>query len=63
MLSCLILSIVAGLLLGSQIPYFPLATFFALLLIALVCVALERFALLPARQVTWCYGLLLIGVV
>jgi competence protein ComEC len=63
MLPSLALAFIAGLLLGSQIPYFPLSTSFGLLVVALVCVALERFALLPVRRVTWCYGLLLTGVV
>jgi competence protein ComEC len=63
MLPSLVLAFISGLLLGSQIPYFPLSTSFALLFIALVGVTLERLALVPVRPVTWCYGLLLCGVV
>jgi len=63
MLPSLVLAFISGLLLGSQIPYFPRSTSFALLFIALVGVTLERLALVPVRPVTWCYGLLLCGVV
>jgi competence protein ComEC len=63
MLPSLTLAFIAGLLLGSQVPYFPLSSCFALLVVALVASALERFALVSVRQVTWCYGLLLLGVV
>ena len=61
MLPSLVRAFSAGLLLGSQIPYFPLSTFFARLLLALVCVAVERFALRPVRQVRWCYALTELG--
>ncbi len=63
MLPSLALAFIVGLLLGSQISYFPLSISFVLFILALLGVGLERFALLPVRQVTWCYGLLLIGVV
>jgi competence protein ComEC len=63
MLPSLALAFIAGLLLGSQIPYFPLSTSVAFLVIALVGVTLERFALVPVRSVTWCYGMLLGGVI
>jgi hypothetical protein len=63
MLPSLALAFIAGLLLGSQIPYFPLSTALALLLAAFAGVALERFALVPVRSVTWCDGLLLGGVI
>jgi len=63
MLPSLTPSFIAGLLFGSQVPYFPLSSSFALLAVALAAIALERFALVPVRQVTWCYGLLLLGVV
>jgi len=61
MLPSLVLAFSAGLLLGSQISYFPLSTFFARLLLALVCVAFERFALRPARHVRWGYRLTVLG--
>jgi competence protein ComEC len=63
MLPSLALAFIVGLLLGSQIPYFPLSISFVLFILALLGVGLERFALLSIRQVTWCYGLLLTGVV
>ena len=61
MLPSLVLAFSAGLLVGSQIPYFPLSTFFARLLLALVCVAFEGFALRPVGHVRWCYGLTMLG--
>ncbi|HEY6973974.1 MAG TPA: ComEC/Rec2 family competence protein, partial [Nitrospiraceae bacterium] len=63
MLPSLALAFIAGLLLGSQVPYFPLSVSFALLVVALIGVALERSTLIPARLVSWCYGVLLLGVV
>ena len=61
MLPSLVPACSAGLRLGLQIPYFPLSTFFARLLLALVCVAFERFALRPVRHVSWCDGLTELG--
>jgi competence protein ComEC len=63
MLPSLAIACIGGLLLGSQVPYFPLSVFFALLVVALIGVAFERSALIPARLVSWCYGALLLGVV
>ena len=63
MLPSLAMAFIAGLLLGLQIPYVPMPTSLALLLAAFAGVALERFALVPVRSVTWCYGLLLGGVI
>lgn len=63
MLPSLALAFIAGLLLGSLIPYFPFVTFSILCFGALAGVLLERFAQLSVRPVTWCYGVLLGGVV
>ena len=63
MLPSLTVSFIVGLLIGSQIPYFPLSAFFLLLLIGVGAVVLERLARLSARKVTWLYGALLVGVV
>lgn len=62
MLPPLTVSFVAGLLFGSQIPYFPLSASFLLLLSALGAFALERFNRFSARQATCLYGALLAGV-
>jgi competence protein ComEC len=62
MLPTLTVSFVAGLLIGSQIPYFPLSTSFLLLLSALGAFALERRNLFSTRQATCLYGALLAGV-
>lgn len=62
MLPTLTVCFVAGLLLGSQIPYLPLSTSSLLLLSALGAVALERRNLFSARQATCLYGVLLAGV-
>jgi len=62
MLPTLTMSFVAGLLLGSQILYFPLSTSFPLLLSALGAFALERRNLVSIRQATCLYGALLAGV-
>ncbi len=63
MLPSLALTFIAGLFLGSQISYFPLSVLLVLVLVAFGGVTLERLAQLPVRYVTWCYGLLLGGVV
>src|SRR5215510_601026 len=63
MLPSLTVAFIAGLLVGSQIPYFPLSTSSLLLFMALGAVTLERFKWLSARQATWLYGALLVGVV
>ena len=62
MLPPLTVSFIAGLFIGSLIPYFPLSASFILLLIALGSFALERLKRLTARQTTWLYGALLVGV-
>ena len=62
MLPPLTVAFIAGLFTGSVIPYFPLSASFILLLIALVSFALERLKRLTARQTTWLYGALLVGV-
>ena len=62
MLPPLTVAFVAGLLVGSQIPYFPLSTSFLLLLSALGVFALERLNRFSARQATCLYGALLAGV-
>ena len=63
MLPSLTVAFIAGLFVGSQIPYFPLSTAFLLLLSALGALALERLNRLSIRQETWLYGALLVGVV
>lgn len=54
---------IAGLLVGSQIPFFPLSASLLLLLAALSVFILERLACCSIRQATWLYGALLLGVV
>ena len=63
MLPSLTVAFIAGLLVGSQIPYFPLSTSFLLLLTALGTFVLERLNRFSVRQATWLYGALLVGVV
>jgi competence protein ComEC len=63
MLPSLTVAFIAGLLVGSQIPYFPLSASSLLLLMALGAVTLERFNWFSVRQATWLYGALLVGVV
>ncbi len=63
MLPSLTVAFIAGLLVGSQIPYFPLSASFLLLLAALGAFVLERLNRLSSRQATWLYGALLVGVV
>ena len=63
MLPSLTVSFIAGLFIGSLIPYFPLSASFLLLLIASGSFALERLKRLTVRQATWLYGALLMGVV
>ena len=63
MLPSLTVAFTAGLLVGSQISYFPLSASFLLLLIALSAAVLERLNRFSIRQATWLYGALLVGVV
>jgi competence protein ComEC len=63
MLPSLTVAFIAGLLVGSQIPYFPLSTSFLLLLTALGTFVLERLNRFSVRQASWLYGALLVGVV
>jgi competence protein ComEC len=63
MLPSLTVAFIAGLLVGSQIPYFPLSASVLLLLAALGSFVLERLNLFSTRQATWLYGALLVGVV
>ena len=63
MLPSLTVAFIAGLLVGSQIPYFPLSASFLLLLTALGAFVLERLNRFSVRQATWLYGALLVGVV
>ncbi|MBI3806308.1 MAG: DNA internalization-related competence protein ComEC/Rec2 [Nitrospirae bacterium] len=63
MLPSLTVAFIAGLLVGSQISYFPLSSSFLLLIIALGAAVLERLNWFSVRQATWFYGSLLAGVV
>ena len=63
MLPSLTVAFIAGLLVGSQIPYFPLSASLLLLLAALGTFVLERLNRSSVRQATWFYGALLVGVV
>ncbi len=63
MLPSLTVAFITGLLVGSQIPYFPLSASFLLLLAALGAFVLERLNRFSAGQATWLYGALLVGVV
>jgi competence protein ComEC len=63
MLPSLTVAFTAGLLVGSQIPYFPLSASFLLLLAALVAILYERSKRFSVRHATWLYGALLAGVV
>ena len=63
MLPSLTVAFIAGLLVGSQIPYFPLSASFLLLLAALGSFVLERLNRFSTREATWLYGALLAGVV
>ena len=63
MLPPLTVAFIAGLFVGSEIPYFPLSGSFLLLLIALGAVVLERLNRLSPHKATWLYGALLVGVV
>ena len=63
MLPSLTVAFIAGLLVGSQIPFFPLSATFLLLLAALGTFVLERLNRSSVRQATWFYGALLVGVV
>ena len=63
MLPSLTVAFITGLLVGSQISYFPLSASFLLLLAALGSFVLERLNRFTARRATWLYGALLGGVV
>ena len=63
MLPSLAVAFIAGLLIGSQIPYFPLSTSVLLFLVALGTSVFERLNRVTIRQATWLYGALLGGVV
>ena len=63
MLPPLTVAFIAGLLVGSQIPFFPLSTSFLLLLAALSTFILEKLSWYSIRQAAWLYGALLLGVV
>ena len=63
MLPPLTVAFIAGLLVGSQIPFFPLSTSFLLLLAALSTFILEKLDWYSIRQAAWLYGALLLGVV
>lgn len=63
MLPSLTVAFTAGLLVGSQIPYFPFSASFLLFFIALGAFVLERFNRFSFRQAMWLYGALLVGVV
>ncbi|MEO5865025.1 MAG: hypothetical protein ABIQ79_08325, partial [Nitrospiraceae bacterium] len=63
MLPSLTVAFIAGLLVGSQIPYFPLSASCLLLLAGLATFILERLNRFSARQGMWLYGVLLVGVV
>jgi competence protein ComEC len=53
---------IAGLLVGSQVPYFPLSASFLLFIAALGAFILERLNRFTVGQATWHYGALLGGV-
>lgn len=63
MLPSLTIAFISGLFVGSQIPYFPLSSFFLLFLAAIGAVFLEQVDRLSLRQASWLYGTLLAGVV
>ena len=63
MLPSLTFAFIAGLLVGSQVPYFPLVISCVLLLVAFVSVAVERSALIPTRLGSWWFACLLAGIV
>jgi len=63
MLPPLTVAFIAGLLVGSQIPYFPLSASFLLLLAALSSFILEKLNWCSIGQAMWLYGALLLGVV
>jgi competence protein ComEC len=63
MLPPLTVAFVAGLLVGSQIPYFPLSASFLLLLAALSSFILEKLNWCSIVRAMWLYGALLLGVV
>jgi competence protein ComEC len=63
MLPSLTVAFIAGLLIGSQIPYFPLSASFLVLLAGGGALVLERLNRFSVRKITWLYGALLVGVI
>ena len=63
MLPSLTASFIVGLLVGSQIHYFPLSASFLLFLIGLGTFIIETLNRFSVRKATWLYGALLVGVV
>ncbi|MEP6934755.1 MAG: DNA internalization-related competence protein ComEC/Rec2 [Nitrospirota bacterium] len=63
MLPSLTVAFIAGLLIGSQIPYFPLSASCLLFLAGLGTFTFERLNRFSTRQGMWLYGVLLVGVV
>jgi competence protein ComEC len=63
MLPPLTVAFIAGLLIGSQFPYFPFSASSLLFCLALGAFALERITSLSVHRATWLYGVLLAGVV
>src|SRR6185295_19083951 len=63
MLPALTVSFILGLLVGSQVPYFPLSASIFLFLSALGAFILERLNRFSVHQASWLYGALLVGVV
>ena len=63
MLPSLTVAFITGLLVGSQISYFPLSLSFLLLVTVLGAFVLEQLNRVTVRQATWLYGALLVGVV
>jgi competence protein ComEC len=62
MLPSLATAFIVGLFLGSYLPFFPLTIFLSLVLLALGTVVLERFGRLSVPRATWCFGLVLAGI-
>ena len=63
MLPFLTVGFIAGLLIGSQFPYFPISASCLLLLAALGAFLLEQLNRISFRQATWLYGAVMVGVV
>ena len=56
MLPSLTVAFITGLLVGSQIPYFPLSASFLLFLIAVGIFIIETLNRFSVRKATWLYG-------